>query len=75
MEGRASVSPKWRVRAAWGLLVVTLVAWPTTALTVFRDEPQGILGLSFLALIVESLNVVSTQDVRRQQEGGKNGGA
>jgi hypothetical protein len=64
------VSPKWRVRAAWALLVVTLIAWPVTALTVFSGEPQGILGLSFLAIIVTCLDVVSTQDVRKEQERG-----
>jgi hypothetical protein len=57
------------VRAAWALLAVTLVAWPVTALTVFRQEPQGILGLSFLAIVVTCLDVLSTQDVRREQEG------
>jgi hypothetical protein len=63
------VNPKVRVRAAWVLLVVALISWPATALTVFKDEPQGILGLSFLAIVIECLNVVSTQDVRQQQEG------
>ena len=65
------MSPKVRVRAAWALLVGTLVAWPATALTVFREEPQGILGLSFLAIVVTALDVLSTQDVRSKQEGGK----
>jgi hypothetical protein len=62
------VTPKLRVRAAWALLVGCIVAWPVTALTVFRDEPQGILGLSFLAIILTCADIVSTQDVRKQQE-------
>lgn len=61
--------PKVRVRAAWVLLVGALVAWPVTALTVFREEPQGILGLSFLAIVLTAADIVSTQDVRKQQEG------
>lgn len=64
----AEMSPKVRVAAAWVLLVGSLVAWPVTALTVFRGEPQGILGLSFLAIVVTALDVLSTQDVRKQQE-------
>jgi len=61
--------PKVRVRAAWVLLVGAAVAWPVTALTVFREEPQGILGLSFLAIVLTAADIVSTQDVRKQQEG------
>jgi hypothetical protein len=63
------VSPKWRVRAAWALLVVCLISWPTTALTVAREEPQFILGLSWTALILTCLDIVSTSDVRKEQEG------
>jgi hypothetical protein len=64
------VSPKVRVRAAWALLVVCLIGWPVTAMTVFASEPQGILGLSWGASIITALDIISTQDVRQQQEGG-----
>jgi hypothetical protein len=67
------VSPKWRVRAAWALLVVCLVAWPATALTVAKDEPQFILGLSWTALILTSLDIVTSSDVRAKQEGEDSG--
>jgi hypothetical protein len=63
------MSPKVRVWGAWALLVGSLIAWPITALTVFREEPQGILGLSFLAIVLTAADIVSTQDVRKQQEG------
>ena len=63
------MSPKVRVWAAWALLVGTLIAWPLTALTVAKDEPQFILGLSFLAIVLTCADIVSTQDVRKQQEG------
>lgn len=62
------MSPKVRVWAAWALLVACCVAWPVTALTVFSGEPQGILGLSFLAIIITCLDIISTVDVRKQQE-------
>lgn len=60
--------PANRVRAAWWLLAFCVVAWPTTSLTVFRAEPQGILGLSWLSLILAALNIVVTTDVRREQD-------
>ena len=63
------MNPKWRVRAAWALLAGCLVAWPVTALTVAKDEPQFILGLSWTALILTSLDIISTSDVRKEQEG------
>lgn len=61
-------NPRLRVRFAASLLVVCAVAWPVTALTVFASEPQGILGLSWFALILQALNIVATTDVRDQQE-------
>jgi hypothetical protein len=63
------MNPRHRVWAAWGLLLVCVVAWPVSAMTVFRDEPQGILGLSWAAIIITCLDIISTQDVRKQQEG------
>jgi hypothetical protein len=61
-------SPRVRVWFALALLVGCVVAWPITALTVFRDEPQGILGLSYLALILTALDILATTDVRKQDE-------
>lgn len=62
------MSATTRVRAAWGVLIVSVVAWPVAALTVAREEPQFILGLSFLAIILTAADIISTQDVRKQQE-------
>ena len=63
------MSPKWRRRAALALVVVTLVAWPATACTVAKDEPQFILGLSWVAITITALDVAATTDVRKEQEG------
>ncbi len=65
------MSPKVRVWAAWALVVVCLVGWPVSALTIAKEEPQFILALSWIAILVTALDVVSTQDVRKQQEGGE----
>ena len=67
--GALPVNPKHRVWAAWGLLVVCVVGWPVSALTVFSGEPQGILGLSWAAIIITCLDIVATSDVRKSQEG------
>jgi len=63
------VSPKWRRRAALVLLVASLIGWPLTALTVAKDEPQFILGLSWLAITLTCADIAATTDVRTEQEG------
>lgn len=40
------------------MLVGGVVMWPIAALTWAKDEPQFVLGLSFLALIYEAFNAV-----------------
>lgn len=61
-------TPERRVKAAAWLFVVSIIAWPITALTVFRHEPQGILGLSWGAIILTALQLVVATDVRREQD-------
>lgn len=60
--------PVWRVRGALALLVVSLVGWPLSALSWAQDEPQFVLGLSWLAITLTCLDVVFTADVRKEQE-------
>jgi hypothetical protein len=62
------MSPRVRRRAAGGLLIFCVVAWPTTALTIFSSEPQGILGLSWMALILTAADILATTDVRENDE-------
>jgi uncharacterized membrane protein YfcA len=62
------VSPRARVRSAWGLLVVSLIGWPVSALTFASGEPQVVLGLSWFAITLTALNVVVTADVRKEQD-------
>jgi hypothetical protein len=56
--------PRARLRVAVALTLVCALAWPATSLTVFRSEPQGVLALSWVALIVAFLTLVATTDVR-----------
>lgn len=37
-------------KIAWVLLVGSFIGWPVTQLTIARDEPPVILGLSWAAL-------------------------
>ncbi len=56
-----------RTIAAWVLLIGAVIAWPVTAMTVFSDEPQGILGLSFLAIIIECGSLLTSSQVHEEQ--------
>lgn len=57
-----------RVIAAWLLLAGSTIGWPVAALTVARDEPPFILGLSFLAIIIEAASLLTTSQVHRDQD-------
>ena len=57
-----------RVKLAWALLIGSLIAWPVTALTVFRTEPVGILSLSWAAIVLTAGDIVATSSVREKQE-------
>jgi hypothetical protein len=63
------MNPKWRRRAALALVVVSLVGWPASCLTVAKDEPQFVLGLSWLAITLTAADILATSDVRTKQEG------
>jgi uncharacterized membrane protein YfcA len=56
-----------RTIAAWVLLIGSTIGWPLGALTVFRHEPQGVLGLSFLAIIIECGSLLTASQVREAQ--------
>jgi hypothetical protein len=62
------ISPTSRVKAAKCLVVVSLIGWPLSALTVAADEPQFVLGLSWLAITLTAVDVWMTTDVRKTQE-------
>lgn len=58
------IDPRLRRRLALWIVVVSLVAWPASALTVARHEPQFVLGLSWFAITLTAVDVLSTSDVR-----------
>lgn len=57
-----------RTVAAWALLVGCLFGWPVSALTVAKGEPQFVLGLSWMALVIESANLLTSSQVREGQK-------
>jgi uncharacterized membrane protein YfcA len=63
------------VALAWFLLVGSLVGWPLSALTWARDEPQFILGLSWLAITLTAMDLLKTSRVHRDQIEEVNGDA
>lgn len=56
-----------RTVVAWVLLVGSLVGWPISAVWWARDEPQFVLGLSWMALILTSADLLSTSQVAESQ--------
>lgn len=56
-----------RTVAAWALLIGSVVGWPVSALTWAKDEPPFVLGLSWLAVILTSADLLSTSQVHEEQ--------
>jgi hypothetical protein len=59
--------PRWRRRIALVVVVLSLAGWPLSALTVARNEPQFVLGLSWLSITLTAVDVSATTDVRVQE--------
>jgi uncharacterized membrane protein YfcA len=59
---------KLRIIAAWILLIGSCIGWPLSALTVAKSEPPFILGLSWLAIIITAMDLLSTQQVHEKQD-------
>ncbi len=56
-----------RTIAAWTLLAGSIIGWPISALWLARDEPQFVLGLGFLAIIIESASLLTASQVHEDQ--------
>lgn len=69
------MKPVWRRNAAFVVIVVTLVGWPLSALTWAREEPQFVLGLSWLAITLTAVDIAATTDVRVEVDDEQGGGS
>ena len=61
------MDPKWRVRSAWAMLILSVIGYPVCALTIAREEPPVVLFLSFFAITITALDLLSTQQVHKKQ--------
>lgn len=71
MDKGIPLSPVVRLRLAWVTLLLSAVGTVASALFLFAAEPIFVLtlALSFLALTFTAADILSTADVRAQQEG------
>lgn len=67
MTWRRDAFPRARTLAAWILLVGSVIGWPIAAFGPARDKPQFVLGLSFLAIIIESASFLTASQVHEEQ--------
>lgn len=61
-------NPKYRVYGATVLFFLSVIGWPLSAFTFAKDEPPFILGLSWMAITLTALDILSTADVRAQED-------
>jgi uncharacterized membrane protein YfcA len=59
---------RFRTIGAWCLLLGAILGWPISALTVARTEPPFILGLSWLAIILTALDLLTTSQVHEESK-------
>lgn len=57
-----------RTVAAWVLLIVSIIGWPLTAMTIFRHEPQGVLGLSWGSIILQAAELLTSSQLHEKQD-------
>jgi hypothetical protein len=66
-SGEAAVN-RARTIAAWVLLVGSAIGWPVSAMTVFRNEPQGVLGLSWGSIILQAAELLTSSQLHEKQD-------
>ena len=55
---------------SWGLLIGSIIGWPASALWWAKDEPQFVLGLSWVAIILTALDALWTAEVHERKPDG-----
>ncbi|MFI6819252.1 hypothetical protein ACIBG7_43175 [Nonomuraea sp. NPDC050328] len=58
---------RMRTIGAWILLAASVIGWPLSALTVAKDEPQFVLGLSWLAITLTCVDLLTSSQVHEEQ--------
>lgn len=62
-----------RTKLGWALVIGSAVGWPLTALTIFSEEPQGILGLSWLAILLTGVDILLTAEIHDSDDDDEDG--
>lgn len=57
-----------KVYFAWTLILFAVVGWPTSAFTVAKSEPQVVLGLSWIAILLTGVTALFEAQVLVKQE-------
>lgn len=57
-----------QVQFAWALLIASVIGWPLSALTFAKEEPQTVLALSWIAIIIAAINTLITAKIRNDQD-------
>lgn len=53
---------------AWFAFLGGIAGWPITAITIFKSEPQGILGLSWMAIIYTGFQILQQMHTQKLVE-------
>ena len=59
---------KLRIIGAWILLITSILGAPISMLTVAKEEPPFVLGLSWFAITLTALDILLTTDVRNNTD-------
>lgn len=63
------MNQRWR-RArtilAWALLIGSLIGWPVSALWLAKSEPPFVLALSWLAITLTALDLLTSSQVHEE---------
>jgi hypothetical protein len=59
-----------KVVAAFWAVPATLLAWGVSAFTWAREEPQFVLGLSWLAITLTAIDILTTAQVHEENGDG-----
>ena len=61
-------SPEGFLWLSWAQLILSVIGWPLSALTLAKDEPQFVLGLSWFAIISTAHGNIATAQVNQKTE-------
>lgn len=65
----AILTPRSLLRVAWAVLVLSLILWPLSQLTIARDEPPVVLAISWFAITLTAFDVICTSTVNQEVAG------